>query len=386
MLDAEPLIADFGDVLPFMARFGETAFALDQVERAREHLSNGLYREPNGRVRLFSNHDWLLGLIELHELTGERSFLDAAAAGARSIIEQFERGGLLLDELPALSRPRTLLQRSSAFNLGYVELLVDLHVLTGDVNFLDAARRISRAYARTDYFQAHGVLGTVFCSWSRTVDRAASRAAQMRSLLFKDNTNGIWSLLALHLAQPDPALARTIERWIAGFEAAYWNGGDVHLWRTKDGPRDVALRSAFASLDLLCDLHLAGFGRAMELGTAIGDRWLAHQWSNGLFPETPGGVRDHVDCNTDMSVSLMKLAGITGEARFAESARRSAHAVVALHETEAGLVLSVGPDGAPVDSRIVVKYQSLALKLALLPAEPAALIADADLRKLLRDR
>ncbi len=386
-IDAEPVIADFGDVLPFLARFGEADFALDQVARAKDRLSHGLYREPDGRVRLFTNHDWLLGLIELFELTGEQAFLDAAVAGADAVIAQFVRGGLLIDELPDVARPRSLLQRSSGFNLGYVELLVDLHAITGQARFLDASRAIASAYADTDYFRRHGVFGTVFCSWSGAVDRLAATAARMRSLLFKDNTNGVWSLLALYRAEPDPALRAVIERWIAGFEANYWNGGDVHLWRTRSGPCDVALRAAFASLDLLCDLYLAGFtDRTAALAVAIGDRWLSHQWGNGLYPETPGGRRNHVDCNTDITVSMMKLAGISGEKRFADAARRSAAAVVGLHETGLGLVLSVDPDGAPADHRIIIKYQSLAFKLALLPADPAALIADGELLKLLRDR
>lgn len=385
--DNEPLIADFGDVLPFLARFGDTAFALDQVARARSRIGGGLYREADGGIRLFTNHDWLLGLIELHELTGEQAFLDGAVEGAHAVLDGFERSGLLIDEAPSLRRPRTLLQRSSAFNLGYVELLVDLHALTGEARFIDAARRIAKAYAATDYFAAQGVFGTVFCSWSRPVDKLAANAAQMRSLLFKDNSNGAWSLLALYQAEPEPALRRVIERWIAGFEACYWNGGDVQLWRDRQGARDVALRAAFASLDLLCDLHLAGFeGRPIELATAIGDRWLGHQWANGLFPEHPGRSGNHVDCNTDMTVSLMKLAGITGEARFAEAAQRSSRAVVALHETDLGMVLSVDTTGMALDERIIVKYQSLALKLALLPADPAALIADTALIKLLRDR
>jgi hypothetical protein len=51
----------------------------------------------------------------------------------------------------------------------------------------------------------------------------------------------------------------------------------------------------------------------------------------------------------------------------------------------------IGQSGIPewrpqLPGGYLIKYQSLAFKLALLPADPAALIADGELLKLLRDR
>ena len=64
-----PVIADFGDILPFLRHFGMHEFVDDQLDKAELCLRNGLYVR-NNRVRLFLNHDWLLGLLDLYRQTG----------------------------------------------------------------------------------------------------------------------------------------------------------------------------------------------------------------------------------------------------------------------------------------------------------------------------
>jgi hypothetical protein len=228
----------------------------------------------------------------------------------------------------------------------------------------------------------------IFSARASWLDRLAASAATLQVQLFKDNTNFVWSLLALAQATGDARWAAMVLRWVEGFETLFLNEGEVWLWldRSLQG-HDISLKAAFSAIDLLCDIALVDLSdRALMLAETIAQRWLGLQWENGLFPETPDGRGDHLDGVVDMAMALMKLAGITKNHVYAAAAARAARGVVAHHETPNGLVLRVDRDGAVVSGRIIVKYQSLALKLALAPADPAQFIGDDDLLVLLRDR
>lgn len=393
--NATPVIPDFGDVLPFLFRGGLDTFATRQVDLARAYLRGGLYRDARGRVLLFNNHDWLLGLLDLHAACGAPQLLALAVEGARTILEEHLDGGVLIDEVVSSSPVVSLRQlacvlakRSSPFNVGYVELLLELHERTNDERLLSAAREIVSAYTSRPPFSTDAIFGRIFSMRSPHLDMLWGRVARQYSLLFKDNTNAVWGLLALFNLERTPSVASAIERWIEAFEAFYWNDGDVFLSLTRDKVgRDVSLKAAFSSLDLLCDLYISGFrGRTLDLAAGIADRWLARQWRNGLFPETPDANRSHLDCNTDMTVSLMKLASLTGEHRYAVAAQTCAAATITLHEHEFGFVLAVDQNANIVDHRVIVKYQSLLFKLAMMPADPNLLFSNNELLHALRDR
>jgi hypothetical protein len=387
ILDPTPLIADFGDVLPFLAKFGRRDFVDHQIEAAEPHLASALFRN-RGRIRLFDNHDWLLGLLELHELTGDRALLRRAQEGALTLIETMFVDDLLIDATIEWRDPRSWLQPASPFNGGYIELWLELHARTGDARFLDASGRLAARWLRTDGFRQTGVFHRELCARSSAISRIAGLGATSSARLFKDNTNFVWSLLSLWEATGDDRWKEAIGRWIAGFRAHFLNHGDVFLWLDRNGGgHEVSLKAAFASIDLLCDIHAADLSTdALPCAVTIARRWSAHQWSSGLFPERPGGPRDHLDANVDMAISLLKLGGHTGLADFTDRARATARAVVARHDSPLGLVQAVDRDGRVRDPRIIVKYQGLALKLALAPDDPAALLADPALLKLLRDR
>jgi hypothetical protein len=387
IVDPTPLIADFGDVLPFVARFGRMDFVEGQIELARPHLSDALFRH-GGRVRLFDNHDWLLGLLELHEATGDAAFLALAREGATTIADTMFVDDLLVDGTIEWRDPRTWLLPASPFNGGFIELWLELHAAAGEPGFLEASRRLAARWMRSEGFRSTGVFHRTLCSWSPLLGRLAAHGTTSSARLFKDNTNFVWSLLDLHRTTGEERWRDGLTRWIDGFRRHFLNDGDVWLWLDRRGVgHEVSLKAAFASIDLLCDLHAAGVSTsALDLAETIARRWSAHQWPNGLFPETPAGARDHLDANVDMAIALIKLAGHTGREAYAERARAAAHAVVERHRSPLGLVQAVGRDGAVHDGRIIVKYQGLALKLAIAPDRPEDLLSDPALMKLLRDR
>lgn len=383
VLDAEPLIADFGDVLPYLAYFGCADAALDQVRRAQPYLWRGLYRR-RGRVQAFFNHDWLVGLIELYRLTGERWLLDLAVTAADALRAHFDARGLLLDEPVRLTAWRSWLRRASPFGGGYIEPLVELAELTGEERFLAHAQRLAAAWLATQPFRAQGVFRRVF-----GLPLAGALAKRAPARLFKDHTNLLYGLLALYEVTGEATLRQAIERWLDAFAAHFWNGGQVFLL-VDDRLRGYQpeLKAAFAALDLLCACAHVGIGgpRTLDLARRIADCWLGEQWPSGLFPAAPGARHDHLDANTDMAVALAKLSALTNDRHYWQAADRCAAALLAQHAGPHGYVLAVSPEGAVVDGRVIVKYQALLLKLALLDLAGDHLFDDALPARLLRDR
>ena len=65
-LDGTPLTEDLGDVLPYLVYLKGEKHALRITNNHLEisHFTqDGLLLEPDGSIRFFHNHDWLLGLL-----------------------------------------------------------------------------------------------------------------------------------------------------------------------------------------------------------------------------------------------------------------------------------------------------------------------------------
>ncbi len=394
LTDSTPVLADFGDIQPFLWAIGKRNEALEQIHLADPFLVGGLVARGN-QIFAADNHDWLLGLVELARLSGSTGLVNQAAAAGRELHRRLFRDGLAARSVPlGEDRPRNgppgLLVRTSPLGASYIELFVDLHVLTGDSWFLDEARRQARAWRTSPFFRRYGLFRRFEVIGFPLASAAGSRLSREPLVrLFKDNTNLIHSILALHRVAPEPLLEEMLGQWMEGFAAHFLNDGAVglHLDRRLrcDAP---SLKAAFSAIEVLCDGHTCFPERAvwLERASRIAAWWLARQWPCGLFPLTPGAPADHLDANVDMVVALLKLAERTGNDAFSQSAWTCARAVLDLHQRTGGYVLSVDTDGRVVDGRVFVKYQGLVLKLALLPAPGGSIYADQGLFTLLRDR
>jgi hypothetical protein len=319
-IDETPLVADLGDTAPFLAALGHPDEAIDLARRCRPFLRDGLFTSGNV-VRLFDNHDFLLGLLEIHSATRDEGALEMAEQGMRTLVREFEVRGLLIDRVVDGRRP--WLASANPFNGGYIELAVDLHARTGDAVHLAAARRWADAWVRTPGFRARGVFSRFNTPALPWVGEARSRVSRHGAArLFKDNTNLAWSLLRLHAVDRDRA--DHLRRFLRGFRAVFHRDGIVRL--TDARPRSAFdLSASTFSIDLLCDLAAAGIDRpeTLALARGIADTCLAQRWPNGLFPSDHRGDRDHLDLMTDLGVALHKLSESTGDPAYARVGGRS---------------------------------------------------------------
>lgn len=386
-----PVLADFGDILPFLEELGEHEVVDEQLRLAEPHLWNGLYQR-DGRVRLFLNHDWLLGLLELaRQRDGNPHLLAMVQTASRALHQHFQRDGFLIDERPEAGPAKSKLWPASPFNGGYIELWVEEAEITGTEEPLEWARLLASAWVETRTFQAHGVFEPRHSVRVPAIQSARRRLSTMRARLFKDNTNLLWGLLTLADATGERRWRQAVDHWLDGFVRHFYGAGMPFAFLDRELlGYDRSLKAAFSALDLLVDLHDAGVGegRTLELAREIAEAWLALQWPNGLFPAAPGADLDHLDANVDLAVALVKLAAHDSgtRERYLEAAHRCRSALLQHHASPAGYVLAVDRYGRYADSRVLVKYQALLTKLALLPDDPADLVGNTDLLSLLRDR
>lgn len=386
--DAEPVVSDFGDILPFLWYYGMHDFSASQLELAKSWLQDGLY-VSNGRTKLFFNHDWLLGLLDLYRQSGNKELLEMSEKGARTIERRFFQEDLLIDEPIRLRYWRTWLAPASPFNGGYIELWLDIYRYTNNSDYLKLAERSAKGWINTPDFKNHGVFSRVICARSSFINKIAIGRTRLRARLFKDNTNLVWSILVLFQRTNDDLWKNALLTWLDGFEKYFWNKGNVHLMLDPDlKGYNSSIKAGFSSLDLLCDMHDAEVDqeRVLKMATAIADFWLENQWHNGLFPEVPGGDADHLDANVDIVVGLAKLYAITHEQKYLDALTHCREAVLKLHEMPLGYCQSVDSNGQPSDARIKIKYQGLLTKLAILPQDPIDIFKDVDKLELLRDR
>lgn len=388
LVNAKPLVCDLGDVLPFLLYFGEEEFCREQIRLAQGFLDGGLYKE-DGQIRLFLNHDWLLGLVELGRVLQDRAMVRMAIEAVETLERRFFCDGFLTNMPLQANSPRSWLGPASPFNLGYVEVWLALREITGDERYLDLSRRLMARWIETADFQERGIFSRLHATRPLWLSGPLLAFARARAFLFKDNTNAVWSLLDLAKCDPgEPLWEDALVKWLEGFERHFANDGlpYLHLKRDFQGV-DRSLNAAFSAIDLLTDIHdHTEWANAERLACLIADSWLEQRWENGLFPAGVGQGQNHLDANTDMVVALMKLAGSTGKTRYETAALETRDALLAHHCGPDGFRLAVAENGRPVSERRIVKYQGLVLKLALLPDSAEALARDEVILRILRDR
>lgn len=366
ILDNTPLVADFGDVLPFAAMLGEKRFVRSQIDAAQPFLRDGLYAE-GGVIHAFYNHDYLLGLIDLAGLLDDEDLLIGAENAADALNQHLLRDGYLLRQSP--SRP--LLDRTSPFNGGFIELYIDLAEQTGRSRWIDLAQAQAERWISNRFFKRYGLFRRVeFAAPGWISDFIGRLASEPLVRLMKDNSNLVAGLIALYRVHPGKDLKLAILHWLSGLRHWLIVDGDTVMMNLS---REFVayqpdLRAATAAIETLLDVYqyVERDAEWIELAQKIAERWLMARWDNGLLPLEIGGDSDHIDANLDFAIALVNLSEATGQNRWTVIGEQIIAQLVNLHELPYGYAFSINEAGKVDDSRIIIKYQGLLLKLTLI--------------------
>lgn len=366
VLDNTPLVADFGDVLPFAAMLGEKRFVRGQIDAAQAFLRDGLYVE-NGVIQAFYNHDYLLGLIDLAELLDDEDLLISAENAAEALNQHLLRYGYLLRQSP--SRP--ILDRTSPFNGGFIELYIDLAEQTGRSRWIDLAQAQAERWISNSFFKRYGLFRRIeFAAPGWVSDVIGRLASEPLVRLMKDNSNLVAGLIALYRVRPSKDLKLAILHWLSGLR--HWmivDGDTVMMNLSREFvPYQPDLRAATAVIETLLDVYqyVERDAEWIDLAHKVAERWLAARWDIGLLPLEIGGDSDHIDANLDFAIALVNLSEATGQKRWSAIGEQIIAQLVNLHELPYGYAFSVNEAGTVNDSRVIVKYQGLLLKLTLI--------------------
>ena len=381
-----PIVADFGDYIPFLAYLGERDLCSKHLKAIAGDVCQPAL--PTDR------EDTLLGLIDLYRWNGEEEALVLAEQYVEYLLSNFSHNGRIavekgrfLNEVGGVSRrdPVTRTFTKAAHWLSpshiyiprnglYIELLVDLYEMTGKAKYLESARQMAYAWCDDEAFRKYGLFERY----------RLNNFGKRYGVLTKDNTAILHGLISIYQVTRDEKLADSVRKWFDAIRLRYPSGlvtQQVYM-NSRNGSKPE-LQAAQALLDVLCDgYRIMGLEEMLTYARKICDYWLQFQSSIGLFPVTPGSNISWQDGMTDFSISLWSVHELTGIDLYREAAERTMEGLFRYH---AFPLLVDYKTGKALDTKVVPKFVLLMLKPVIL-LSTGSIYKDERIYKLMRDR
>jgi len=400
---------NFDDIVPFLLYFGQAGFLLDQVHR----LTPGSFETelPIGNLlHSYKIDEYLGGLNALYQATGDGHVRALLEDAVDKTLHRFRDGAHFAETFDL--RGGRASSYFSPWSAGLLETFLEMAELRPDLS--EIAARVMDRWCRHPFFETNGLF-PFRGSRSASREAAARLTARLRlwckepphlglmpgeeglgrwraaakcsgaiyrarratnewlrsghwAQLMKSNTTPAFTMIALYETSGDPIWRDRLMRWIdAVTSRMVCVDGVQAVWRPKGPAVAPTLVAGFILIDVLCDVYwrVAKVQRLITTAERIATDCLSWRWHNGLVPMTRGGRWDHLDGQVDFSVSLRRLAELTGKAEYHEAAQHIAEAAMAYHWTPEGLATHVDEAGRIRHlSRNMVdpKYNGLALK------------------------
>lgn len=397
---SETLYSDFDDVLPFLLYFGEKEFIREQIILSTKANSNRLI-VFNDKVVSWRNDEYLGALCyyyRQHRDPEVRRIIEECFA---SIQKYLIKDGhvLMFYDLQRNSFPKlystwsgglleVFLENSDLFSEWRAKALHTIDLWLENYSFQKYGIFVFKSHAYSRLFNLvncrfpfhnlkfHQMLNSQFYYLPRINLRSAIMEAIVYYLLqlptgsyfqfMKANTNFIFALVSAYRLTGKEYYRKAIEKWINAVRGKLFRDGMIcGVWYANGKTINPTLTECHTMIDVLCDTYSFINRNPIYLNFAkeIADTWLGHQWPNGMFPSLPGGLYDHIDEQTDLSIALHRLAELTGDKAYSEAGRRCFLSTLKHHQTEEGYVTSVTREGKVMAGTVVdPKYNGLLLK------------------------
>ena len=386
------LLPELDDYLPFFWMLGEHDFVLNQIAKLKQNFNKNpmLFTHPQirckkgfgipGPLRSRINHvdiqdyvEILYGLLEIYELSKERSHLNLAVRIFEHIVKNFYRKGCFRSF--RLSRFPVLLNVTEAMSGMFIEVAVDLFLLTTKKRYLDIARECAYFWISQPLFQSSGIFPSVVLKGMLSFLPGAGKFDYFAELA-KPNTSMASGLLAL--ASPPVKMKEAmsaLEKWVEGLERYFLikksavTAALAHTPQLMENDYGPILSTNFAAMDVLCDLYmLSKNDHYLGLAEKIGEFFIDHQsFRTGLFPDEPGEKRSYLDANTDLAVTLAKISELTGKSHYREAGLKAIKGILDFHRAPFGYYRDVHMESGEVINNVVeTRFVSLLLKPLIL--------------------
>ena len=388
----QPKFEDLADYLPFLCAYGQTEFARAHVLALRAELNStgGLLVTDSGRlglVRFQDQYEILLGLIETYRLTGDELYLKMALDLSEKSYRTFcWRKRMVMGYSRAFRFPIPVV---SAYCYSIVELMLDLYEITADEKFLHRSSELLEDLFESPCFREHGVIPMGDYLVGR---RFFYRIRPPRTCHIGKNTCALFGAMRYSSVSGNTNIRAKAERAIDSlYDNVVEDGIVFRLFNPQSGERSEPFLSAAFMM-----LHIFNFAyhdlqesRFLSRAVEIADRWIGMQSGLGLFPHSQEDRRTFIDSETDMAVSLLELAELSGKAHYRDAARRCFEGILAYNLAASSVDADTGEPKSPVYFRAkkpTPKFLALLLKLAYCFTSERPIYGRNGLASLIRDR
>lgn len=415
------IFLDLNDIVPAFLLCGETEFLEAQIALADPLLRWG-FPTHDGVLYSWRMDEFLGGLMATYAAHPTPPIRERIARTVHSAIEHLSTTSGLFKGIviPELNLSPTV---SFSRGGGLLEVLLDSDDF--DVESVAMAYKALDWWADNPFFRKYGLFPSKWFSEGHVLNKVLmsnpyvpprggffkdsgssymsswhtwQRQLALRFLvwlpyqrvqLMKDNSNLVFAFIRAFRQSGQVRYAAVVRKWIRNAQAKMRVDNLIcQNWDFRKGAYLPILCQSFTFIDILCDAYAFIDQDASFLDQAgdVAEAWLKYQWSNGLVPRTPDAHYDHLDDQTDFCVSLLKLAELTGEAKWRAAAERIFAGILMYHRSPVALILSVDKEGCPVNETISTKFNFLFFKAALAVECVGKIFEDEHIHSFLEDR
>lgn len=421
----EAIYADFDDILPFLLYFNEDEFVRQQIELSTRTTFRHM-TVFNDKIVSWRNDEYLGAICyyyRKHNDPGIKEIINESFSNIEKYL--MWKGHICMfydlrrNTLPRLYSPWTggllevFLENSDLFPEWKQTGLRTIDLWLKNYSFQKYGIFVFKSHASSDLFNRincnfyfnyprfHQLVNSQFYYIKRTtllnriIDSITYNLIQLPAgsyfQFMKANTNFIFALISAYRLTGEEGYRLAIERWIDSVREKLFRNGMIYgLWYPDGRAANPTLTESFIMIDILCDTFkfVSNKSEFIDFAREIADTWLLQQWPNSMFPSAPGGLTNHIDDQTDFSISLRRLSEITGNERYAEAGRTCFHSMLKHHQTDDGYITSVTKEGKVIsESSVSPKYNGLLLKgIICWKEENKKIYETPDLCDLLTDR
>lgn len=385
------LIADLGDVAPYLSAFGRQDLA-DGLFRSTQTFMQGasLVRRNDGKFHAFDNHDLLVGLIG-HTADDNHEWLRGWTTSICNEVTAARVHGLLPRRWPQLG---WIPCRTSGFAMGYSEALIDAGNVLDEPRWVEVGIEMAHAWMalRNRHTDGGLIRRILWCQPYMMQPPVLQFGSDPIVRLTKDNTHAIHSLISAYAESGAEEFQYEVAEWIGAVHTVGERSPrGIPMGIRLDGAVEDDLRAHAAFIECVVEAARVGIIGPQE-GIASVANVVEHLYPDGLTDRLPPLTVESEVLHLDASVDLVASLWLAHDAGLFPSmgdgygfVDACSESIVRTFRAPRGYYTLVDPVGPKRELPLAVKYQSLMLKLAVMSSREG-LLTRAQIRALLKDR
>lgn len=427
-LNCAATYAHLDDIVPYLLYFGEADFVKQLIIGSGHFAHRGLIHHGDRTVS-YQNDEFLGGMIAHYEQTGDNDVYALIEQALEGIEDLLVHKGFITTfydiekmKKSAITSPRT-------------GLLLEVFVKACDLfpSMKELAFKSLDNWIATRFFKKFGLFPTKYylgnsfynslyrnpclprlslsnrlykynCSEFYKFGHSGMKKNIiniiynfpncMTAMFEKENSNLVYALIAAYRSTKNEKYKDALVYFMRSLmniigEKNYITEPICLNNHKKHKSQNINLGQNDPVIDVLCDMYcfVDQDERYLRLAERMAEYWLKLRWDNGLVPVVPNGDFNHIDNQTDFSVSLYRLYELTGEKRYREIGRSIFDSIVKYHYSAKGYVLSVNKDGQVHNPHVMIRHNALFLKCFILyDTQDSRIYQDDKLHELMKDR